>query len=176
MNEVFKGKGNAGKGTNVKTVTKKCPHNRRRCECKLCGGASICEHKRIKSKCVECRGSAICEHNHRRIECKVSLSLFLTSFHSVGSLSLSLSFKELSLLVGSLSALMLCTAGDCSDGLHRGADVVYIFGRDWVDVPVGGYTEAGYRDGSRWTRIMWTSSSSFFGSAGNVQIVESLSR
>jgi len=42
------------------------------------------------------------------------------------------------------------TAGDCSDALHRGAGAVYIFGRDWVDVPVGGYAEAGYRDGSRW--------------------------
>jgi hypothetical protein len=89
MKEVFKGKGNAGKETAVTKKPKKCPHNRRRCECKLCGGASICEHKRIRSKCVECRGSSICEHNRRRIACKVYISLFLTLLHSVGSLSLS---------------------------------------------------------------------------------------
>ena len=50
--------------------TKKCPHNRRRNECKHCGGSSICEHDRIRNSCKECGGSQICEHDRRRSQCK----------------------------------------------------------------------------------------------------------
>jgi len=32
----------------------KCEHNRRKNECKDCGGASICQHNCIRSKCKDC--------------------------------------------------------------------------------------------------------------------------
>ena len=35
-----------------------CPHQRKRSQCKECGGASICQHQRIRSKCKECRDEA----------------------------------------------------------------------------------------------------------------------
>ena len=35
-----------------------CPHQRRRSECKECGGAGICQHQRQRSKCKECRDEA----------------------------------------------------------------------------------------------------------------------
>ena len=47
-----------------------CEHNRRRSECKECGGGAICEHTRRRSRCKECGGSQMCEHNRRRSECK----------------------------------------------------------------------------------------------------------
>ena len=36
-----------------------CEHNRRRSQCKECGGASICQHARRRSKCKECGGASI---------------------------------------------------------------------------------------------------------------------
>ena len=51
-------------------VHKKCEHNTRKSECKLCGGSQICEHKRIKSRCKECGGSQICVHKKIRTRCK----------------------------------------------------------------------------------------------------------
>jgi hypothetical protein len=51
-------------------VHKKCEHNTRKSECKLCGGSQICSHKRIKSRCKECGGSQICEHKKIRTRCK----------------------------------------------------------------------------------------------------------
>ena len=48
----------------------KCEHNRRKSQCKECGGGSVCEHNRIKSTCKECGGSSICEHNRRKSRCK----------------------------------------------------------------------------------------------------------
>ena len=48
----------------------KCKHNKRKSQCKECGGVSICEHNRQKSICKECMGSQICEHNKRRSICK----------------------------------------------------------------------------------------------------------
>ena len=51
-------------------VHKKCQHNTRKSECKLCGGSQICMHKRIKSRCKECGGSQICSHNKIRTRCK----------------------------------------------------------------------------------------------------------
>ena len=39
--------------------------------------------------------------------------------------------------------------GECHAS-HRGPGAVYVFGKDWVDEAVGGYSEAGYRVGSRW--------------------------
>ena len=54
----------------TKYVPPKCPHGRRRSECKECGGGSICEHDRRRSTCKECGGSQICEHDRRRSLCK----------------------------------------------------------------------------------------------------------
>jgi hypothetical protein len=48
----------------------KCEHNRKKSNCKECGGGSICKHNRIKSRCKECGGGSICEHNRRKSECK----------------------------------------------------------------------------------------------------------
>ena len=53
-----------------KYVPPKCPHNRRRSECTLCGGGSVCEHGRRRYHCKQCGGSQICEHNRRRSNCK----------------------------------------------------------------------------------------------------------
>ena len=39
-----------------------CPHQRRRNECKECGGSSICQHQRQRSQCKECGGASICPH------------------------------------------------------------------------------------------------------------------
>ena len=47
-----------------------CEHNRRKTQCKDCGGSSICEHNRRKSECKDCGGISICEHNRRKSECK----------------------------------------------------------------------------------------------------------
>jgi len=47
-----------------------CEHNRRRSQCKLCGGSQICEHNKQRSICVQCKGGSICEHNRRRSYCK----------------------------------------------------------------------------------------------------------
>ena len=51
-------------------VCSACPHGKRRCHCKECGGASICEHGRIRSQCKECGGASICEHGRQRSYCK----------------------------------------------------------------------------------------------------------
>jgi hypothetical protein len=47
-----------------------CPHQRRRSQCKDCGGASICSHQRIRSTCKECGGASICPHQRQRSLCK----------------------------------------------------------------------------------------------------------
>jgi len=48
----------------------KCEHNKRKSQCKECGGSQICEHDRIKDYCKECDGSQICEHNRQKTRCK----------------------------------------------------------------------------------------------------------
>jgi len=54
-------------------------------------------------------------------------------------------------LVGADSAPCgLAQAGGECHPEHRGPGAVYVFGRDWVDTVVGGYSEPGYREGSRW--------------------------
>ena len=55
-----------GTGHMPRPPEKKCPHNRRRRECKVCGGSSICHHNHAKRQCKDCGGSQICEHNSRR--------------------------------------------------------------------------------------------------------------
>ena len=47
-----------------------CPHQRRRSECKECGGAGLCPHQRQRSQCKECGGAGICPHQRRRSRCK----------------------------------------------------------------------------------------------------------
>ena len=47
-----------------------CLHQKRRSQCKDCGGRSICQHGRLKSQCKDCGGSSICQHNRRKTICK----------------------------------------------------------------------------------------------------------
>ena len=57
----------------------KCPHNKRKSQCKECGGSQICEHNRTKTTCKECGGSEICEHQKQKRACKqCSPLLYLT--------------------------------------------------------------------------------------------------
>jgi hypothetical protein len=49
---------------------RKCEHNRRKSQCKDCGGGSICIHKRRKSQCKDCGGSQICIHKKIKSQCK----------------------------------------------------------------------------------------------------------
>ena len=49
---------------------RKCPHGRRRTQCKECGGSAICPHGRRRAQCKECGGSAICLHGLQRFRCK----------------------------------------------------------------------------------------------------------
>ena len=58
----------------------KCPHGRRKSQCKDCGGSGrcmtdkwgteMCPHGREKRRCKECGGSAICPHGRRKSRCK----------------------------------------------------------------------------------------------------------
>lgn len=48
----------------------KCEHNKKRSQCKECGGVSICEHNKRRLRCKICRGSQICEHNKIHSTCK----------------------------------------------------------------------------------------------------------
>ena len=47
-----------------------CEHNKRKYQCKECGGSQICPHKKRKSNCTECGGSQICPHNRLKYQCK----------------------------------------------------------------------------------------------------------
>ena len=50
-------------------IYKKCPHDKRKERCKMCGGTSICEHEKIKERCNICGGTSICEHEKRKEIC-----------------------------------------------------------------------------------------------------------
>ena len=52
--------GDARLGTSI------CLHNRRRSECKDCGGASICQHNRQRSQCKDCGGASICAYRRQQ--------------------------------------------------------------------------------------------------------------
>ena len=54
-----------------KYVRPKCPHGKRRAQCKECGGSQICEHRKQRSRCKECGGSSICEHRKLRYQCSI---------------------------------------------------------------------------------------------------------
>lgn len=47
-----------------------CSHNRQKHRCKECGGVSICEHDRQRNYCRECGGASICEHDRQRSTCR----------------------------------------------------------------------------------------------------------
>ena len=53
-----------------RTTEKLCEHQRRRSQCKDCGGGSICEHKHVRSICKDCSGGSICEHKRVRSTCQ----------------------------------------------------------------------------------------------------------
>lgn len=53
------------------TPEKFCVHGRRKSECRICGGSGICEHGKLKSKCVVCDGTSICEHGKIYYRCKL---------------------------------------------------------------------------------------------------------
>ena len=69
--EVYKGKRRITciicKANRIKLL---CEHQRRRTQCKECGGNQICEHQRRRTQCKECGGSSICEHYRQRSTCK----------------------------------------------------------------------------------------------------------
>ncbi|XP_057299286.1 uncharacterized protein LOC130629926 [Hydractinia symbiolongicarpus] len=48
----------------------KCPHQKRRSECKECKGSQICPYERQRKQCKECKGSQICPHKKLRYRCK----------------------------------------------------------------------------------------------------------
>jgi hypothetical protein len=48
----------------------KCVHNKRKSQCKECGGSGLCPHGRQKRKCKECRGSGLCPHGRQKRQCK----------------------------------------------------------------------------------------------------------
>ena len=62
--------GAAGADTTTKKPRSLCPHQRKRSECKECGGAGICQHQRRRSQCKECGGASICPHQRIRSTCK----------------------------------------------------------------------------------------------------------
>ena len=62
------GAAEAGAATKKRRIL--CPHQRRRSQCKECGGAGICPHQRRRSKCKECGGASICPHQRERSTCK----------------------------------------------------------------------------------------------------------
>lgn len=47
----------------------KCSHNKRRNQCKDCGGSSICVHGRRKAICKDCVGNSICIHKRQKNTC-----------------------------------------------------------------------------------------------------------
>ena len=54
---------------NIPTRSAICCHNRRRIQCKECGGTAICCHGRYHQYCKECIGPSICSHNRQRRYC-----------------------------------------------------------------------------------------------------------
>jgi hypothetical protein len=47
-----------------------CKHDKRKSECKMCGGSQICSHNKRKSRCIECGGASICAHGRQKLQCK----------------------------------------------------------------------------------------------------------
>ena len=53
----------------VRRPEKKCPHGRRRYQCRDCGGASFCMHGRQQHTCRDCGCASLCVHERRRQQC-----------------------------------------------------------------------------------------------------------
>jgi hypothetical protein len=47
-----------------------CEHNKRKYNCRECGGSVFCVHNIIKSTCKDCHGSQICKHNRQKSTCR----------------------------------------------------------------------------------------------------------
>jgi hypothetical protein len=63
--------------------SRKCEHDKRKSECKMCGGSQICEHDKRKSQCTQCGGSETCEHNTEKSKCpKCNEKLCYVRYHS----------------------------------------------------------------------------------------------
>ena len=45
----------------------KCPHEKRKSQCRECDGSSFCSHGKRKSQCRDCDGTSICQHGRRKI-------------------------------------------------------------------------------------------------------------
>lgn len=54
----------------AKKTPKKCPHNKDKRRCRICGGSSFCIHDKRKENCRECKGVGICEHDKRKSRCR----------------------------------------------------------------------------------------------------------
>ncbi len=48
-----------------------CPHNKRKYDCKPCGGGAWCTHGIIKRICKDCNARGRCEHDKDKKYCKV---------------------------------------------------------------------------------------------------------
>jgi hypothetical protein len=48
----------------------KCPHGKRKSNCRDCGGSSICEHNKNKYICRDCGASIFCAHGRQKNRCR----------------------------------------------------------------------------------------------------------
>jgi len=51
-------------------MPRKCIHDKRKSQCRECGGSAFCIHDKQKSQCRECGGSSICIHDKRKSQCR----------------------------------------------------------------------------------------------------------
>lgn len=55
----------------VKKTRKKCPHGKRRSDCRECSPSSFCMHDKRRSQCRVCCPASFCEHDKQRSKCIV---------------------------------------------------------------------------------------------------------
>ena len=53
----------------TKRTEKKCEHNKRKQQCKQCGGISLCIHQTRSNECKQCGGASICNHGKMKHLC-----------------------------------------------------------------------------------------------------------
>ena len=56
--------------TRKRKARPKCPHGKRKAQCKECGGSAFCEHGKEKRQCKKCGDSVFCEHGAWKTTCK----------------------------------------------------------------------------------------------------------
>ncbi len=57
--------------SNTKAVNKQiCQHNKRKYDCRECGGSTFCHHGKYKRACRECGGSSFCHHGKYKRACR----------------------------------------------------------------------------------------------------------